>query len=75
MSPEFSRTGHINVGLGYIEDRASEGVSLLDGPDGPLSPADTITAVQEQRALGFEVWPACDEHDAKGRCLGHEKRG
>lgn len=36
--------------------------------------AELITHASILKAQGFEVLPVCDNHDAKGQCLGHHSK-
>lgn len=39
---------------------------------GAVTVEDVRRICREQRAAGFEVFPSCDNHDARGICLGHD---
>ncbi len=38
-----------------------------------LSGTEVSCRLAEAEAQGFEVLPMCDNHDAKGHCLGHDR--
>lgn len=42
------------------------------GSEDWASEAEIIAHATIFKAQGFEVLPTCDNHDAKGNCLGHQ---
>lgn len=41
----------------------------------PLTGEEVLTIAHDLANKGFEVIPPCDNHDAKGHCLGHPTEG
>ena len=57
---------------GEIEDC----IRLMKGwqhPDAPATVEAFKTRAAELRAKGYECFPACDTHDKRGVCTGHQE--
>ena len=48
------------------------GYVRLPGQQEWATEAEIITHASILKAKGFDVLPTCDNHDAIGRCLGHQ---
>lgn len=65
---------HVCVGLNYLTSCSlTELVGMFNDENGQTIPPEQVVAhATILKAQGFQVLPACDNHDAKGYCLGHE---
>ena len=52
-----------------LDPKSYTGWLLVDGK--PLSYSEAKEIMLELKAKGFEVAPACDNHDERGFCRGH----
>ena len=75
MSDRISKTHCVSAdirGFLALPDSEIAGVFVEDGR--PLAAGETRAALELLLQQGFEVVPVCDNHDAKGDCLGHAYR-
>lgn len=72
---ESMATYHANFDLDALIHRGEAaklaGYVRLTYSDDWATEADIIAHATILKAQGFEVPPICDNHDAKGNCLGH----
>ena len=54
-----------------LSDEMLDG-AIIDDNGKSLSASEARKVLNDYKAKGFKVMPACDHHDERGYCLGHE---